>query len=50
MQERALHTADSGLLALMTKRCGVALRGQRNKGVVASTGGPGQVLAWQIAC
>lgn len=49
MQERALDTADLGLLRLMTKRVGVALRGQRNKGVVASSEGPGQVLVWQIA-
>lgn len=31
------------------KRVGVALRGQRNKGVVASSDGPGQVLVWQVA-
>jgi hypothetical protein len=49
MRERALDTADLNLLRLMTKRCGVALRGQRNKGVVASSEGPGQVLIWQIA-
>jgi len=49
MQERALDTADANMLRLMTKRVGVALRGQRDKGVVTSSEGPGQVLVWRTA-
>src|ERR1700739_4569063 len=39
---RALNTEDQKLLALMVKRVGVALRIQRNNGIVRSTSGPGQ--------
>jgi hypothetical protein len=35
-------------LALMVKRIGVALRLQRNNGVVRSTNGPGQFMLWEI--
>jgi len=48
IQERALDTGDLGLLRLMTKRCGVALRLQRNKGLVSAEQGPGQYMIWQI--
>jgi len=49
MQERALDTGDVRFLRLMTKRCGVALRLQRDKGVVRSAQGPGQYMVWEIA-
>ncbi len=41
-------TLDSGDTA-MTKRVGVALRGQRGNGRVQSTQGPGQYMLWEIA-
>jgi hypothetical protein len=41
--ERALK-----LLRLMTNRVGVALRGQREKGVVQGGEGPGQYMLWEI--
>jgi len=50
MTERALDTGNLKLVRLMTKRCGVALRGQRDKGVVQSAQGPGQYMIWEIAC
>lgn len=46
--ERALDSEDKKLLRLMTKRVGVALRGQRNNGVVESEQGPGQYMLWRI--
>ena len=46
--ERALDGDDVKLLRLMTKRVGVALRGQRNNGVVESEQGPGQYMLWRI--
>jgi hypothetical protein len=49
MQERALDTGDVKMLRLMTKRCGVALRLQRDKGAVRSEQGPGQYMVWEIA-
>ncbi len=49
MRERALDIADVKLLRLMTKRCGVALRLQREKGVVRCEQGPGQYMIWEIA-
>jgi hypothetical protein len=45
---RALNTDDMKLLALMTKRVGVALRVQRNNGVVRSANGPGQYMLWEV--
>ncbi len=39
--ERALDTGNIKLVRLMTKRCGVALRGQRDKGVVRPNRGRG---------
>jgi hypothetical protein len=47
--ERALDKNDQRLLRLMTKRVGVALRLQRDKGVVDSVQGPGQYNVWEIA-
>jgi hypothetical protein len=35
-------------LALMVKRVGVALRLQRNNGIVRSANGPGQFMLWEI--
>jgi hypothetical protein len=48
MTERALDTSDDKLLRLMTKRCGVALRGARDRGVVRSSQGTGQYMVWEI--
>lgn len=46
--ERALDKSDQRLLRLMTKRVGVALRLQRDKGAVRSEQGPGQYMLWGI--
>lgn len=46
---RALDKDDRKLLRLMTKRVGVALRGQRDMGRVKSDQGPGQYQLWEIA-
>ncbi len=46
--ERALDKDDPRLVRLMTKRCGVALRLQRDKGTVTSEYGPGQYKLWEI--
>ncbi len=46
--ERALDKNDQRLLRLMTKRVAVALRGQKDKGVVKSAQGPGQYQLWEI--
>ena len=46
--ERALDKSDLRLLRLMTKRVGVALRGQRENGVVRCDQGPGQYMLWEI--
>ena len=43
--ERALDKSDLRLLRLMTKRVGVALRGQRENGVVSVRSGAGAVHA-----
>lgn len=45
---RALDRSDQKLLRLMTKRVSVALRTQRDKGVIRSTEGPGQFWLWEI--
>jgi hypothetical protein len=47
--KRALDKNDQRLLRLMSKRVGVALRGQKDKGVVRSEQGPGQYMIWEIA-
>ena len=46
--ERALDRDDQRLLRLMTKRVGVALRGQRDKGAVRGEEGPGQYVLWEL--
>lgn len=46
---RALDQTDQKLLRLMTKRVGLALRTQRNSGVVRSQQGPGQFVLWEVA-
>jgi hypothetical protein len=48
LMNRALNTEDQKLLALMVKRVGVALRLQRNNGVLLSLTGPGQFMLWEI--
>jgi hypothetical protein len=45
---RALDRNDQKLLALMTKRVGVALPLQRLNAVVRSSSGPGQFVLWEI--
>jgi hypothetical protein len=47
--ERTLDKSDLRLLRLMTKRVGVALRGQRGNGIVRCDQGPGQYMLWEIA-
>ena len=47
--ERALDKNDQRLLRLMTKRVGVALRGQRESGAVRSEQGPRQYMVWEIS-
>lgn len=46
--EHALDSQDREMLRLMTKRVGVALRGQRKHGVVHSEQGPGRYVLWNI--
>jgi len=46
---RALDRNDQKLLKLMSKRVGVALRLQRDKGAVRSEQGPGQYTLWEMA-
>lgn len=46
--ERALDRNDEKLLRLMTKRCGVALRGMRDRGIARSEFGPGQCVLWRL--
>lgn len=46
--ERALDKEDQRLVRLMSKRVGVALRGQRDGGVVRSLEGPGQYNLWEL--
>jgi hypothetical protein len=48
LTERALNREDQKLLRLMTKRVGVAMRLQREKGAVRSDQGPGQYVLWEI--
>jgi len=48
MVERALDIGDKKLLRLMTKRVGVALKTQRQKGGVRSEQGPGMYLVWTL--
>jgi hypothetical protein len=47
--ERALDKSDLRLLRPMTKRVGVALRGQRENRVVRCDQGPGQYMLREIA-
>jgi len=46
---RALDRSDVRLLRLMTKRVGVALRGQKDGGTVRVLPGPGQMVLWEVA-
>ncbi len=46
---RALDRSDIRLLRLMTKRVGVALRGQKDGGTVRVLPGPGQMVLWEVA-
>ncbi len=47
-QSVPLGRNNQRLLRLMTKRVGVALRLQRDKGGVRSEQGPGQYQLWEI--
>lgn len=49
MLERGLDQSDQKLVRLMTKRCGVALRGMRDRGISVSDEGPGQCVLWDLA-
>jgi hypothetical protein len=46
---RSLDKDDQKLLALMTKRVGVALRLERLNSVVRLSSGPGKFMLWEIA-
>ena len=48
MKRRGLNTADDKLVRKMTKRAGVALRAQRNNGLVHSQNGAGLYMMWAI--
>jgi hypothetical protein len=48
LADRAMDTDDVKLMRLMRSRCAVALRGQRDKGVVSSVDGPGQYQLWTL--
>lgn len=48
VRERALDPTDK-LMRLMTKRVGVALRGQRDKGAVRSSQAHGLYMVWEVA-
>ncbi len=45
---RALDRSDQKLFRLMTKRVAVALRNQRDHGVLRSEQGPGQFVLWEV--
>ena len=49
MRSRYYAVGIQKLLALMVKRVGVALRIQRNNGIVNSTNGPGQFMLWEVS-
>jgi hypothetical protein len=46
---RALDKSDQRLMRLMTKRVGVALRIQRDNGLVEAEQGPGQFVLWKVS-
>jgi len=46
--ERTLDKNDQNLIRLMSKRVGVALRGQKAAGRIRSFQGPGQYMLWEI--
>jgi hypothetical protein len=43
-----LHNNDQRLLRLMSKRVGLALRTQKENGLVRSEQGPGQYMLWEV--
>lgn len=49
MAERGMNTADKALVRIVTKRVGACLRHHRNKGILRSNEGLGQLLMWEIA-
>lgn len=49
MVSRGLEVADTKLLRKMTKRVGVALRGQRDNGLVRSSQAEGMFMVWELA-
>ena len=48
MKVRGLPTNDAKLLRKMIKRTGVALRGQRDNGLVRSQQGTGLYMMWSM--
>jgi len=48
MKRRGLNTADDKMVRKMTKRAGVALRAQRNNGLISSQNGTGLYMMWTM--
>lgn len=48
MENRGLDAGDEKLVRKMTKRCGVALRAQRENGLISGQDGDGLYMMWQI--
>lgn len=48
MKRRGLNTADDKMVRKMTKRAGVALRAQRNNGLIRSQNGHGLYMMWTM--
>lgn len=49
MAERGMNTADKRLVKTVSKRVGASLRHHRTRGVIRSTKGLGDRIAWEIA-
>lgn len=48
MAERGMNTADTGLVKTLAKRVGSCLRHHRKSGLIRSTQGLGDRLAWEV--
>lgn len=49
MAERGLDENNQAIVRMMLKRCGVALRGMRDRGIATSEEGPGQCVLWELS-
>jgi hypothetical protein len=49
MAERGMNTADKRLVKTVSKRVGASLRHHPTRGVIRSTKGLGDRIAWEIA-